>query len=535
MYDKEEAKFLKVLILDNLQKAGIDVFIREGIQVDSKGKLTTKELNNIINDYDGIVIRSATKITSEVLSNVSQLKVIGRAGSGIDNIDNIAATKKGVVVMSTPGGNTITTAEHTLALMFSLARKVPQASASMKQGKWEKNDFIGTELTNKVLGIIGLGNVGKIVAERALGLKMVVLAYDPYIFKEDAKRLGVELLSIDEIYARSDIITYHTALTPETKGMINAQTMAKMKKGVFLINCARGELINESDLLEALESKHIRGVALDVFPIEPPPQDMQLLKHPNVILTPHLGASTVEAQEKVAILIAEQISDFLKYGTIRNSVNFPSITAEMLPILRPYLTLCERLGSFRGQLLAQPLKELRVEYIGEASKLMTEPLTISVLKGLLQHQTDNVNLVNARMVAEERGIKITEAKVLKAEHYASLIRVITLTEDEEVSLSGVVFGDNPKIIKINHFPIEADLSGAILMLENLDVPGVVGRVGTFLGDKGINIAGFQLGRNKPGGTAVSLINVDNLVSDEVLFELTKLPNVTSAKYLFFQS
>ena len=524
---------MKVLVLDNLDQCGIDVFIKEGIEVDVKSKLSREELLTSIIAYDALVVRGATKVTSDIIDKATRLKVIGRAGSGTDNIDTLSATKKGIVVMNAPGANTITTAEHALAMIFSLARHVPQATASMKNGKWEKSLFMGTELTNKVLGIIGLGNIGKAVAERALGLKMVVLAYDPYISKEDAYKLGVELVPLDEIYARSDFITYHTPLNPETKGMINAQTIAKMKKGVFIINCARGELINEQDLLAALESKHVKGVALDVFSLEPPPNDMLLLKHPNVVLTPHLGASTNEAQEKVAIQIAEQITDFLKNGVIRNSINFPSVTAEMLKILRPYIDLCEKLGSFRGQLLSDPLKELRIEYLGEASKLMTEPLTISILKGLLQHQTEDVNLVNAKLVAEERGIKVAETKTSKTEDYTSLIRVITITDTEETSISGVIFGNNPKITMINDFRIEAVLSGGILMLENLDVPGVVGLLGTFLGKKGINIANFQLGRTKPGGTAISLINVDNVVSQNVLNELVKLPNITSAKYLIF--
>lgn len=526
---------MKVLVLDNLHQAGIDVFIKNGIQVNSKGKLSYTELVNCINSYDALVVRGATKVTSEILEKVTHLKVIGRAGSGTDNINTLSATKKGIYVMNAPGGNTITTAEHALAMMFSLARQVPQATASMKGGKWEKSVFMGTELTNKVLGVIGFGNVGKAVAERALGLKMSVLAYDPYISKEDALKLGVDLVPLDEIYAKADFLTYHTPLTPETKGMINAHALSKMKKGVLIINCARGELINEADLVAALETQYVKGVALDVFAIEPPPNDNPLLKHPNVILTPHLGASTTEAQEKVAIQIAEQITDFLKQGVIRNSINFPSVSAEMLKLLKPYIKLCERLGSFRGQLLSNPLKELRVEYLGDTSKLMTEPLTISILKGLLQHQTEDVNLVNARIVAEERGIRVTETRTSKTEDYTSLIRVITITDNEEISISGLTFGNSPKIVKINNFPIEAVLSGGILMLENLDVPGVVGRVGTFLGSKGINIAGFQLGRNKLGGTAISLINVDNLVSQDVLNELIKLANVTFAKYLKFPS
>ena len=524
---------LKVLVLDNLHEASIDVFTREGIQVDVKGKLTLEELTAIIDHYDGIALRGATKVTAEVFNKISRLKVIGRAGSGTDNIDTKFATKSGVVVMNTPGGNTITTGEHAIALMFALARQVPQASASMKEGKWEKKKFIGTELTDKVLGIVGIGNIGKIVAERALGLKMVVLGYDPYVSKEDLLKLGIEPVTLDVIYSRSDFITYHTPLTPETKGMINAQTIGKMKKGVFIINCARGALINEDDLLNALESDFIKGIALDVFPVEPPPTDILLYKHPNVILTPHLGASTNEAQKKVAVLIAEQISDLLKKGIIRNSINFPSVAAELLPILKPFLSLCEKLGSFHGQLLENPLIELRVEYLGEASNLMIEPLTISVLKGILQHQTEEVNLVNARMIAEERGVRITETKSKKAENYTNLIRVITITQKGKTSVAGTIFGKISKVIKINLFPIEAELSGGMLMLENQDVPGVVGRVGTFLGEKGINIAGFQLGRKELGGIAISLINVDNRVTEDVLLQLAKLLHITSAKYLTF--
>ncbi|HSL99063.1 MAG TPA: phosphoglycerate dehydrogenase [Candidatus Limnocylindria bacterium] len=524
---------MKILALDNLQKVGLDVFAREGIEVDVKGKMTPEELAAVIDSYDGVVVRGATKATALVFEKVSRLKVIGRAGSGTDNIDKVAATKKGVVVMNTPGGNTITTGEHAIALMMSLARQLPQASSSMKEGKWEKSKFMGTELTDKVLGVVGLGNIGKVVAERGLGLKMVVIGSDPYVSKEDAAKLGVELVSLDELYQRSDFITFHTPLTPETKNMVNAASLAKMKKGVCLINCARGALVNEPDLLTALESAHVKGAALDVFPVEPPPADTPLLKHPNIILTPHLGAATTEAQEKVAVLIAEQICDFLKKGTIRNSVNFPSVSAELLPTLKPFLDLCEKLGSFHGQLLASPLKELKVEYLGEVGKLTTAPLTISVLKGLLKYQTEEVNLVNARMVAEERGIKVAEATAAKSEDYASLVRVVAVTGEGETSVAGTVFGTTPRIVKINLFPIDAELTGGMLMLSNLDVPGVVGRVGTFLGEKGINIAGFNLGRKEPGGTAVSLINVDNAIPERVLEQLSKLPNITAAKYLTF--
>jgi D-3-phosphoglycerate dehydrogenase len=403
----------------------------------------------------------------------------------------------------------------------------------MKEGRWEKNAFMGTELTDKVLGVVGLGAIGKVVAERGLGLKMQVLGFDPFVSKEDMARLGVEQASIDDIFARADFITFHTPLTAETKGMVNAASIAKMKDGVFLINCARGQLIVEADLLAALESGKVKGAALDVFTEEPPPADMPLLRHKNVILTPHLGASTNEAQEKVAVLIAEQISDFLKKGTIRNSVNFPSVAGELLPLLRPFLSLGEKLGSFLGQILEGPVKEIQVEYAGEVAKLATAPVTISILKGILQHQTEEVNLVNARVVAEDRGIKVAEAKAARSDEYASLLAVSAVTEKGKVAVAGTVFGSTPRIVSIDGFQVEAELCGGLLLLKNQDVPGVVGRLGTFLGDKGINIAGLQLGRTAQGGTAVSLINVDNIVPAEALEALKKLPNITEAKFLTF--
>src|SRR5512135_1501401 len=524
---------MRVLALDNLQKVGIDVFTKEGIEVEVKGKMTPEELAAVINQYDAVVVRGATKATAPCFENSSRIKVIGRAGSGTDNIDKVAATKKGVVVMNTPGGNTVTTAEHAVSMMMALSRQIPQATASMKAGKWEKNKFMGTEITDKVLGIVGLGAIGKVVADRALGVKMVVVAFDPYVSKEDASLLGVEMASLDELYARADYITYHTPLTPDTKGMVNAAAIAKMKDGVRIINCARGALVNEADLLAALQSGKVAGAALDVFATEPPPPDMPLLGHPNVILTPHLGAATTEAQEKVAVLIAEQICDFLKKGTIRNSVNFPSVSAELLPTLKPFLELGEKLGAFHGQMVDSSIKELKVEYVGEVGKLATAPVTISLLKGLLQYQTEEVNLVNARMMAEERGVKVTETKAARSEDYTSLVRVKVVTEKGESSVAGTVFGKAPRVVRIDDFPIEAELSGGVLMLQNQDVPGVVGRVGTFLGEKGINIAGLQLGRREAGGTAVSLINVDNPVPDKVLAQLGKLPNITAAKYLTF--
>src|SRR3989337_1332053 len=367
-YWQKENSGMKILALDNLQKVGLDVFAKEGIEADVKGKMTSEELAAVIDNYaGGVVVRGATKATAMVFEKVSRVKVIGRAGSGTDNIDKVAATKKGVVVMNTPGGNTVTTGEHAIALMMAMARQLPKADASMKQGKWEKSKFMGTELTDKVLGVVGLGNIGKVVVERALGLKMVVIGYDPYGSRADAGNLGVDIVPLDDLYKRSDFITFHTPLTPETKNMVCEASIAKMKDGVCIINCARGALINEPDLLAALESGRVRGAALDVYPVEPPPPDNPLLKHPNLVLTPHLGAATTEAQETGRVLMAEQICDFLKKGTIRNSVNFPSVSAELLPTLKPYLDLCEKLGAFHGQLLDSPIKELKVEYLGERS------------------------------------------------------------------------------------------------------------------------------------------------------------------------
>lgn len=525
---------MKVLCLDNLQQVGIDVFLKEGIEVDVKGKMTPEELAKVINDYDGIVVRGATKATEVSFANVSRCKVIGRAGSGTDNIDKPAATKKGVVVMNTPGGNNVTTGEHAVAMMMALARQIPQATASMKAGKWEKNAFMGTELTGKVLGVVGMGQIGKVVAERGLGLKMQVLGFDPYVSKEDMARLGIECVTLDELYARADYITLHTPGTPETKGMINAATIAKMKDGVSLINCARGTLINEADVLAALQSGKMKGAALDVYAVEPPADfNAPLLQNPNVILTPHLGASTNEAQEKVAVLIAEQISEYLKKGTIRNSVNFPSVSAELMPTLKPWLEAGEKLGAFHGQLLDAPVKELKIEFLGEIGKLSTAPITISILKGMLQFQTEDVNLVNARMVAEERGIKVSEAKSPRSADYANLLQVTAVTEKGDTSVAGTVFGASPRIVSIGSFPIEAELTGGILLLKNEDVPGVVGKIGTFLGEKKINIAGLQLGREKAGGMAISLFNVDQPVQGEVLDALKKLPNIKGAHYLSF--
>jgi D-3-phosphoglycerate dehydrogenase len=523
----------KVLALDNLQAVGIDFMRSEGIDVDVQGKMLPEELREVINSYDALIVRSGTKVPAEVLGGVDRLKVIGRAGIGVDNIDIGSATKNGVVVMNTPGGNTVTTAEHTISLLLSLARNIPQAARSMKDGKWEKSKFMGSEISDKTIGIIGLGNIGKIVADLAKGLKMIVIGFDPYISPDDAARLGVEIVSLEELFKRSDFVTAHTPLTPETKNLINKETIAKMKDGVYIINSARGGIVNESDLLEAVNSGKVAGAALDVYPQEPPPEDRPVLKNDRIICTPHLGASTIEAQEKVALQIAEQIVDYLMRNTIRNSVNFPSISAELVPVIRPFLELAEKLGSFHGQLLTGRPSEIQVEYHGEVAQFDTSQITIATIKGFIQHQVEGVNLVNSRMIAEERGLKVTEAKTARSETYASLIRVKTLSNGNEFICSGTLFGKETMIVKIMGFHIEAHLDGSIIMMNNLDVPGVLGRVGTYLGEQNINIAGIQLGREKVGGTAISLINVDQEVPGEVLEGIKNLPNITDAMYLVF--
>ncbi len=524
---------VKVLALDNLQAVGIDFMRSEGIDVDVQGKMSPDELKEVINSYDAIIVRSGTKVPAEVLGGIERLKVIGRAGVGVDNIDVSAATKNGVVVMNTPGGNTVTTAEHTISLMMSLVRNIPQAARSMKEGKWEKSKFMGSEISDKAIGIIGLGNIGKIVADRAKGLKMIVLGYDPYISAEDAALLGVELVSLEELFKRSDVVTVHTPLTPETKNIINAENISKMKDGVYIINCARGGIVNEAELAEAVNSGKVAGAAIDVFPQEPPPPDSQVLGNERIICTPHLGASTIEAQEKVALQIAEQIVDYLKRSTIRNSVNFPSISAELVPIIRPFIELAEKLGSFHGQLLVGRPSEITVEYHGEVTQFDTAQITIAAIKGFLQHQVEGVNLVNARMIGEERGLKVTETKTARSETYASLIRVKTRSNGKDFVCSGTLFGKEPMIVKIMGFHIEAHLEGSIIMMNNQDVPGVLGSVGTYLGEREINIAGIQLGREKVGGTAISLINVDQEVPEDIIAGIMSLPSIRDAKYLVF--
>jgi len=523
---------MKILVSDSLAPQGLEVFKNAGgFEVDVRLGLKPDELKKICADYDGWVIRSGTKITAPLIEAAKNLKVIGRAGVGYENIDVDAASKKGVVVMNTPGGNNVTTGEHTISLMLALARHIPQAVASLKGGKWDRNKYVGVEVCNKTLGIIGLGNVGRIVAERAAGLRMKVIGYDPFIAAENIARMGVEPVSLEEIFSKSDFITVHVPLTQETQGLIDREAFAKMKSGVRIINCARGGIVDENDLAEAIRSGKVAGAALDVYVDEPPQPDHPLIAMNQVVTTPHLGASTDEAQLNVAIAVAEQMVDFLKRGVVRYAVNVPSVSPELLDVLRPYLVLGEKLGSLQVQMADALPKEVHVEYRGEVTQYDVAPLTLAVLKGLLIPVMESgVNYVNAPLVARERGIKVVESKSSQAGDFASSIFVKIKTDKQEREVEGAIFGSrNPKIVKVNGFYLEAVPEGYILILHNRDVPGVVGAIGTLLGHKGINIAGMELGRREKGGDAISFIHVDNEIPNETLDELRGLSQILSAE------
>jgi D-3-phosphoglycerate dehydrogenase / 2-oxoglutarate reductase len=523
----------KVLISDNLSAEGIDIFKKTpGIEVDVRTKMTPDELKAVIKDYDALVIRSATKVTQDVIDLADGLKVIGRAGIGLDNVDIPAASKRGIVVMNTPGGNAVTTGEHAIAMMLSMNRKIPQATASMKSGKWEKTKFTGHELLNKTLGVVGTGRVGSIVADRALGLKMKVLAYDPFLSPEAAEKMGITLASLEEIFRMADFITVHTPLTKETRGLINAAAFAKMKKGVCVINCARGGIIDEKDLYDALVSGQVGGAALDVF-VEEPTKNTALIALDNVICTPHLGASTDEAQINVAIAIAEQISAYLTTGEIKGAVNFPSVSAEILTVIRPYLTLAEKLGKFEAQLASGAIEEVSVEYSGEILNYNVAPITISLLKGLLTPiLNESVNYINAPLVAKERGIRVVEARSSEMRDYTSMISVTVKTAKEKIFAAGAIFGrQEPRIVRINQFTVEVIPEGRMLVVYNNDKPGVIGNIGTTLGQNGVNIARLHLCRELVDGKAMIVLGTDSVVSPELLDKLKKLPNMISVTEL----
>jgi D-3-phosphoglycerate dehydrogenase len=525
----------RVLVADKLAPQGMQILrAAAGLQVDEAVGLKPPELAAKIAPYHGLIVRSGSTVTAEVIAAAANLRVIGRAGIGVDNIDVEAATKKGVVVMNTPAGNNITTAEHAISMMLALARSIPQATASMKSGKWEKGRFVGSEVFNKTLGIVGIGNIGSLVAERALGLKMRVIAYDPFISAEAAQRLGVELVDLDELYARADFVTIHTPLTPETRGLVGAEAFAKMRPGVRIINCARGGIVDEPALAAAIGSRKVAGAALDVFSQEPPPADHPLLKLDQVICTPHLGAATDEAQINVAIAIAQQVVNYLTGDIIQDAVNVPSISPELLDILGPYLTLGEKLGSLQAQLLPAAPSEIDIEYAGEVAAYDVKSLTLAVLRGLLNRVLDSnvVNYVNAPAIARERGIKIVESKTSQSKGFLNLVTVSISTAKGTSIVAGAVFGQRViRLVRINDFFLDSDPEGYILMLHNRDVPGVVGAVGTLLGEAKMNIARLELGRERIGGMAISLIHVDEAIPDAVMDRLRTLPNIVSAQLI----
>ena len=523
----------KVLISDALSPAAVEIFKTRGVEVDQKVGLKPDELAAIIDQYDGLAIRSSTKVTKELLEKATRLKVVGRAGIGVDNVDVPAASAKGVVVMNTPFGNSITTAEHALAMMFALARDIPQANASTHAGKWEKSKFMGVELCGKTLGVVGCGNIGSIVADRAVGLKMKVVAFDPYLSDERATKLGVEKADLDTLFAKADFITVHTPMTEQTRNIINAAAIAKMKKGVRIINCARGGLIDEVALKAALESGHVKGAALDVF-LEEPAKTNALFGMDNVICTPHLGASTNEAQENVALQVAEQMSDYLMSGAVTNALNMPSVSAEDAPRLKPYLQLAQQLGSFAGQMLEGVLKSITIEYEGQVAALNVKPLTATVLMGLLAGQLESVNMVNAPVIAKERGISVSETRREQARDYQTIIRVkVATSAGEDVVEGTLVGGAKPRVTLVNGVAIEAEISPEMLLIRNEDKPGFIGRLGSALGDAKVNIATFHLGRTQPGADAVLLVSVDQTVAPDLLASIGKLPSVVKVKHLRF--
>ena len=522
---------MKVLVSDQLSDIGVKLLNEaEGIEVDVNTGLSHDELKEIIGDYDGLVIRSATKVTEDIIKAAKKLKVIGRAGIGLDNVDIPAASKQGIVVMNTPDGNTITTAEHTIAMMMALSRNIPQATASLKAGKWEKKKLKGREVFNKTLGLIGVGHIGRIVADRAKGMKMKVIVYDPYIKPEAIEKLGIRSVSFEDLLKESDYITVHTPKTDETTNLIDRDAMSKMKQGAMIINCARGGIVNEDDLYEALKSGHLGGAAFDVFTTEPPGQH-KLMTLPNFICTPHLGASTKEAQDNVAKDVANQIILYLFHGTVKNAVNVPSISSELMNLLRPWAVLTEKLGRLQAQLSNSAIIEVIIDYAGSITEQDVAPLTTSMLKGLMAPILgDDVNFVNAPFIAADRGIKVIESKSQTSEDFSSLITLKVKTLEDENVVSGTVFGkDMHRILSINDFRLEAIPEGHNLLIYNEDIPGTIGKIGTTIGSHGININRMQVGEEKEKGQNVILLTTSTVVDDDTLKELEKLDNIFSVR------
>ncbi len=522
---------MKVLISDNLSPVGAEILEKAGIEVDVNTGLPPEELKKVIGKYDGLIIRSATKVTQDLLESASNLKVVGRAGIGLDNVDIPAASQKGIVVMNAPDGNAVTTAEHAITMMMALSRNIPQATASMKAGKWEKKKFMGREVTGKTLGVIGIGRIGGIAASRAQGLKMKTIAYDPHMPKEMAEKIGVELVSLDELAERSDYITVHVPMTKETKGIISADFFKKMKKDAMFIDCARGGVCDEEALNNALRQGEIGGAALDVFALEPTSREnCPLLELDNFICTPHLGASTSEAQENVAIIIAEQMANFLQRGAVTNAVNVPSVSDDVLTQVGPYVTLGEMLGSLHMQIAKGGVEEVTVEYSGALAELNTSPITIAFLKGLFTPiLKDAVNYVNAPIIAKDRGIKVIESKCESSDDFINVLSARVRTSEGENVLVGTVFGKNePRLVRLNTFRLEALPAGPMLLVYNRDVPGVIGALGTTIGAGGVNISRMTVGREETSQQNIILLSTDSLIPKELLTKVCSLDNITDA-------
>lgn len=523
----------KVLISDKLDPVAADIFKNKNVEVDFKPGLEAGELLKIIGEYDGLAVRSATNVTAEIIEAGKNLKVIGRAGIGVDNIDVPKATDAGIVVMNTPLGNSVTTAEHAIAMMFALAREIPEANVSTHAGKWEKKRFMGVELFNKTLGLIGCGNIGSIVASRALGLKMHVVAYDPFLTEERAVALGVEKVDLDVLLARADFITLHVPKNEHTAGLINKDRIAKMKDGVRIINCARGGIVVEQDLKAALDSGKVAGAALDVFEKEPATDNI-LFGNPKVVCTPHLGAATTEAQVNVAIQVAEQMADYLVSGAVTNALNMPSISAEDAPKLKPYMKLAEQIGSFAGQITEHAVDKIDIEYNGTVAELNTKPLTSLVIAKLLGTQLETVNMVNAMQVAESRGIRIVETHSGSSKDWRSVINVTVGAGNKNINVTGTLFtGKEPRIVNVETVPIEAALSEHMLFIRNNDEPGLIGSVGTILGNAKQNIRDFRLGRKTDDKVAICLISLDQELPEELFQNIANLPQIQSLRKLSF--
>jgi D-3-phosphoglycerate dehydrogenase len=525
----------RVLVSDKLSETAVQIFRDRGIDVDFMPEIgkDKEKLAEIIGQYDGLAIRSATKATEKLIDAATNLKVIGRAGIGVDNVDIPAASRRGIIVMNTPFGNSITTAEHAIAMIFAVARQLPAADTSTQAGKWEKSKFMGVEITGKTLGVLGCGNIGSIAAARGIGLKMRVIAYDPFLSPERAEKLGVEKVDLDELFSRSDFITLHVPMTDKTRGIINADAISKMKKGVRIINCARGGLVVEADLADAIKSGHVGGAGFDVFEVEPA-TDSPLFGLPNVVCTPHLGASTSEAQENVALQVAEQMSDYLLKGAVTNAINMPSISAEEAPRLKPFVTLADVLGGFVGQVTESAIKEVEILYEGSTAEMNTKALTSAVLAGLIRTQVADVNMVSAPIMVKERGIVLSEIKRDKSGVFDGYIKLTVKTENNTRSVAGTCFADGkPRFIQIKGINLDAEVGRNMVYTTNADAPGIIGLLGTVFGNAGVNIANFQLGRNKAGGDAIALLYVDAPVEDSVLDLVRANKEIQSAKPLVF--